>query len=180
MGDPRRERLERRFALLDRDRDGTVGAADYALLGERLTAAAGLPADDAVGAALRGALAVLWDRIAARAGAGDDGTVTRAQWMASVTNGDGPDPGVDRALAEVVRTTLVAFDPDGLGHWDKVGFDRFAQAHGMSEPDTEGAFEHLDPDGTGTLSYDVLQRSAREFYGSDEDAPGTWLFGPPR
>jgi hypothetical protein len=58
--DARRERLRRRFALLDRDGDGSVGEDDYALLGERLTAAAGLDREDAVGVALRAAVAKLW------------------------------------------------------------------------------------------------------------------------
>ena len=172
--DARRERLRRRFALLDRDRDGRVGEDDYARLGERLTAAAGLDREDAVGIALRASLAKLW-----RAVSEDGEAVTLDRWLAAVASDEG-DGGFAVALDEVVRTALVAFDPDGSGTWDAHEFDRYAQAQGMSERDTEEAFRRLDREGAGRLTYTDLLRSAREFYAGDDDAAGAWLFGPPR
>jgi Ca2+-binding EF-hand superfamily protein len=170
--DAHRERLRRRFALLDRDGDGSVGEDDYALLGERLTAAAGLDREDAVGVALRAAVAKLW-----RAVSEDGQAVTLDRWLAAVTSGD-EDGGFTRALEEVVRTTLVAFDPDGSGTWDAHEFDRYAQAQGMTERDTEETFRRLDGDGTGRLTYTELLRYGA-FYSGGEAAVGAWMFGPP-
>jgi Ca2+-binding EF-hand superfamily protein len=171
--DARVERLQRRFALLDRDGDGTVGEDDYALLGERLTAAAGLDREDAVGVALRASVARLWRAVSA-----DGEAVTLERWLAAVASRDADDS-FGQALDEVVRTALVAFDPGGSGTWDADEFDRYAQAQGMTERATEEAFRRLDRDGTGRLTYTDLLRWAREFYEDDDDGPGAWLFGPP-
>ncbi|HEY0603260.1 MAG TPA: hypothetical protein VGD58_10135 [Herpetosiphonaceae bacterium] len=56
-------------------------------------------------------------------------------------------------------------------------FKGMYRAYGLDEAVGEEAFRRMDTNGNGVLDRSEMYQRAMEFFGSDPDAPGNWLFG---
>ncbi|MFI6503884.1 EF-hand domain-containing protein [Nonomuraea typhae] len=166
-----RRKLAGRFALLDRDGDGTLTEADVLALAERICTRLHPPAD--LQRQIHAACAELWAHLAEADLDGDARVCFEEYALAASTHPDGT---VVR-LAEAVFRTL---DTDGSGSLEAGEYAVLLEVMGGSPHETAAVLARLDFDGTGTIErQEFLAACLDYFVSTDPTAPGNWVFGTP-
>jgi Ca2+-binding EF-hand superfamily protein len=171
-----KQKMSRRFALLDTDKSGYLDADDYADMAERLIA--GCPDASASSAqAVRDSYRELSRALVLAADEDGDGRISEDEFEASVSkliDSGGYDDSIGRTAAAVLNM----YDRDGSGELDREEFKVLFAAYGVSSSEADTAFARIDQDDSGKLSVEEIASAAKAFYTSDDpDAPGNVLFG---
>lgn len=157
--------------------DEVVTKDNYLMRAESVIQVLGIPSDSEGAQALRAGYAQYWDALAV-ADTDNDNAVTLEEWIAHFEQ-LGQDPAQFEAIAVSRGETIMRlFDSDHDHRISKAEFHTFFNAAGFPESEYTLAFEKLDRNGDGHLTFDELRTAGREFYASDDpDARGNWLYG---
>jgi tellurite resistance protein TerC len=178
LTDGQRAMLNRRFAVLDTDRDGTWQLADYEQQARSLSAtcghAPGSPPAKAVAAGQR----ALFTSLLAHMDADGDQRITSDEFAAAAVRGIQDRPRFDAAVAAAADSLLRAADLDRNGVLDGSEYARLAAAYGASPRQAARAFARLDLDRNGVLDAAELTQAISQFFTSpDPGVPGNLAFG---
>ncbi|MFJ8966880.1 EF-hand domain-containing protein [Lentzea sp. NPDC102401] len=169
-----RENDVRRFQKWDADNDGIIDRSDYGAEARRIVGAFGESLNSGRGRAVMEALIVLHRRQADAAGVGLGGAMNQRQYLAAnqeLMFGRG-DEGFDELLRPVIAAIADLCDTDRDGLVSKVELRRWlGNAVGLSDADSDAAFDRIDLDGDGTLTVDELVVAVREFHYGRLDIP---------
>ena len=172
-------KLDRAFAHLDVDKNGTIEYQDLIDLASRLLSAFDTPPGSPKGQAILDSFEGFWDAMVAAADTDGDRRLTPEEWRNGMTGAFiERDGGFDQAMRPAVRAVIALQDRNGDGLVSVDEFRVMQSAFGTPDAEIEEAFRRIDTDENGTLSLDELAEAARQFYiGSDESAAGNWFFG---
>jgi Ca2+-binding EF-hand superfamily protein len=171
----RQPKFAKVFDLYDVNKDGYIDAADYARVGEGLGTATGSAPGSAGYEKMRSDYLEYWDQLRLGADTDHDGRVSQAEFVAHYETL----PAIKETILAVVQGILGLTDWDGDGKISQAEFAADLQAHNVEAPAAAEAFSHLDRNGDGFIDTDELVLNVEEFlFGDDEQAPGSWLFGP--
>ncbi|POM25281.1 Calerythrin [Actinomadura rubteroloni] len=170
------------FRWLDDDGDGAFTEADHVEMGRRAASALGYPAGSEAEQEMIDAYLNIWRRLHAPLDADGDGRLTRDEFVTACTALVHDPELARRTLGELADAVLAVADRDGSGTIDLTEYTAFIHGHAPGLPDDQiaAAFARLDLDGDGAIDHGELTRCVLDYYtGTDPDAPGNWLFGPP-
>lgn len=183
LTDLQRQKIERRFALLDVDHSGFLEESDYTEMARRVTSnlsqhLGGTVPPDAE-ARVHGAYTMLWTRLRDRMDSDGDGRISQEEFVASVAHSITERPGgYDRVIAPIIDAVMAIIDANNDGQISEAEFQTWITAYGVSELDAGTAFLGLDADGSGFLSREEMQQAFRDFYcAAETTAAGNALFG---
>jgi Ca2+-binding EF-hand superfamily protein len=170
--------LERRFAVVDTDRNGVWQRGDGQLLAQRLGQTFGYAADSAAWRAVATAQGALFDTMLSYLDANHDQQISREEFVAGV----GPDladrPGFRAAVGATARSLIQVADADGNGVLDPAEYTRLAAVYGARADQAERAFGRLDQDRNGVLDATELALAISQFFASrDPGGYGNVAFG---
>lgn len=171
-------KLQRRFDLFDEDGDGRVSKADYDRLAARLAEAAGSGPDSEPAQRLRREYDEGWLRMCKQLECEAEARLDREEFV-EAWHGVQQAYGFAASILPIVDTVISAMDRDGNGALDAKEFTRWLGSYGVAPASALETFERLDRDSDGHISREELARAFGEsFLGTDENAPGNWLYGP--
>lgn len=159
-------RLKRRFELWDSNGDGTIDKGDYETEARRILHSFGERESTPKGRALMSAYLGMWDKLAAKAKVGPQGTVTMEQFL-RVSEQEvvsGGDAGFDRNLRPTIEAIVDICDTDGDGEVSPAEFTRWMRAAGVDEHQADQAFRQLDTDQSGHLSVEELVEAVKAYH----------------
>ncbi|GHH60099.1 hypothetical protein GCM10017774_84070 [Lentzea cavernae] len=164
----------RRFEKWDADGDGLIDRADYEAEARRIVAAFGESLNSGRGRAVMEALVELHRRQAEAAGVGPRGAMNQREYLAAnqaLMFGRG-DEGFDELLRPAISAIADLCDTDRDGLVSRVELRRWlGSAVGLSDADSDAAFDRIDLDGDGALTVDELVIAVREFHYGRLDIP---------
>jgi tellurite resistance protein TerC len=170
--------LERRFAVIDTDRNGVWQRDDGQLLTRRLCEAFGYDVDSAAGRAVASAQRALFDAMLAHLDANHDAEISRDEFVTGVGREIADRPGFDAAVGSTARTLIQVADIDGNGVLDPGEYTRLAAAYGARADQARRAFTRLDQDRNGVLDAAELTTAISQFFASrNPRARGNLAFG---
>lgn len=174
-----RDRLNTRFDLIDRNGNGVLDAADFAMLAERIIDGLNEPKDSAKAVALRIAYSGLWGRLRDMMDTDHDGVISREEYTTCLLQVVYQHPsGFDDLIRPTTEAVVTICDTNDDGVIDLGEFVRMELACGVGRAEALRNFQHLDRDHSGYLSVDELTEAVIEFYTSpDDNSPGAYLFG---
>ena len=118
-----------------------------------------------------------WNSIEAADTDGDH-AVTLDEWVdyyAQLATDEGQ---FDATMVERGRVIMQLFDRDRDNRISRDDWHLFWRTIGTAEAEHQTAFEKLDRDGTGYLTFEEIIAAGKEFFTSDDpDARGNWLYG---
>ncbi len=170
-------KIERKFEVLDADRDGLVGWADYEGLIGRYLKAYQLGKDDRRARALCACYQMYWLELLRHADVNGD-RLTKEQFVKANRLAS-----IDTSRLNMVEGSAHAIfdviDANGDNEIGKNEFARFLKDVWKADgADVIVTFAGLDTDGNGVISRQEFIRAMREyFYSSDQNAAGSLLFG---
>jgi Ca2+-binding EF-hand superfamily protein len=172
-----KRKLAMAFYRFDRNKDGVVDEADFALLGAAVAARQGAEEGSERHRKIVAAHQSWWEAYFKGGDANGDGKVTLDEYFAHVGAWVRADPD---AIAHAVAGNELVFDAidvngDGLLSADE--FSSYVQAYGLTDADARTAFSRLDLDGDGTMSRAEFARNISEYYISESRGPSEWFFG---
>jgi tellurite resistance protein TerC len=170
--------LDRRFAVLDIDHNGTWQQQDYEQQAQRVCNAFGHPPGSRARKNVTDAQRGLFSALLAHMDANGDQKITPAEFAASVGRNIADQPGFDAAISATASALLQAADVDGNGVLDPGEYTRLTAAYGASTQQASQAFRQLDLDHNGVLDVTELTQAIRQFFTSpDPHTPGNLAFG---
>jgi hypothetical protein len=180
ISDLQTRKLDRAIGHLDIDGDGTIEWEDWIELATRITAAFGQSPATPKGAQVVSAFEQLWQSLLSNLDIDGDRRIRPAEWRAGMTSAFITDrDGYVANFRPAAQAVFGLADTDADGQLSKDEFARFQRAFHTQEQDIEAAFNHLDANGSGSLSVNELVTAAEQYYrGADPDAHGNWLYGP--
>ncbi len=173
-------KLDRMFGLLDRDTNNVLEYEDLLGYASRLMSAFSTVPTDPKGQAVLDGFHVFWQLLLSSIDLDGDRKITIDEWRAGMTAAFIADGGgFERGLRPAAQAVMALADTDGDGTVSRTEFQASAEAMGVAAGDREVAFDHLDTDGSGTLSVDELVGAVKEYViSADPDVRGNWLLGP--
>ncbi|MET9231361.1 EF-hand domain-containing protein [Lentzea sp. NPDC003310] len=169
-----RENDVRRFQKWDVNGDGVIDRSDYEAEARRIVEAFGESLNSGRGRAVMEALIELHRRQAEAAGVGPFGVMNQEQYLAAnqeLMFGRG-DVGFDELLRPAISAIADLCDTDRDGFVSKVELRAWlGNAVGLSDADSDAAFDRIDLDGDGALTVDELVIAVREFHYGRLDIP---------
>jgi tellurite resistance protein TerC len=175
-----RAMLERRFAVVDTDRNGVWQRDDGQLLTRRLCEAFGHGADSPAGDAMATAQRDLFDAMLSYMDADGDRAITRDEFVTAVGQGVRDQPRFDAAVGSAALSLIRVADQDGNGVLDASEYIRLAAVYGVRADEAERTFGRLDQDRNGVLDAAELTLAISQFFASrDPGGPGHLAFGQP-
>jgi TerC family integral membrane protein len=170
--------LDRRFAVLDTDQNGSWELADYERQARRLCISCGHALDSLAGRAVAAAQRTLFSALLAHMDANGDRQITPDEFAAAAGRDVGDRSGFDAAVAAAAHSLVQVADRDGNGVLDAAEYARLAAAYGASTQQAAQAFAQLDLDRNGVLDTAELAQGISQFFTSpDPSAPGNLAFG---
>jgi hypothetical protein len=181
LGDLQKKKASHYFDLIDEDENGFIESNDFKLRAERLAEARDVTDEEAL-SKIRDRVMTWWEHLCAIADFDDDDRVTREEWE---TYWESLDAGVNQGGKESEKT-LQSLEQAAKGTFKAINTNappitQEEYADWLDAWGVEGAtaaFQHLDRDGSGTLTEDNLIEAVKEFYlSNDPEAPGNALYG---
>ncbi|MFC0038094.1 EF-hand domain-containing protein [Actinomadura rayongensis] len=175
-------KFEAAFRWLDADGDGAFTEADHVQMGRRAASALGHEPGGAAEQDMIDAYVNIWRRLHAPLDADGDGRLARDEFITACTALTRDADLARRTLGELADAVLAVADRDGSGTISLPEYTAFIHGHAPGLPDEQitAAFARLDLDGDGAIDHAELTRCVLDYYtGTDPDAPGNWMFGPP-
>lgn len=170
--------LERRFAVIDTDRNGVWQRDDGQLLARRLCETFGYAGDSAASRAVAMAQQALFDIMLSHMDANGDQEISREEFVTAVGLDVAYRPGFDAAVGATARSLLEVADTDGNGVLDPAEYTRLAAVYGARAHQAKRAFGRLDQDRNGVLDVAELTSAIGQFFASrDPRARGNVAFG---
>ncbi|MEV7548663.1 EF-hand domain-containing protein [Amycolatopsis sp. NPDC089917] len=170
----RNERELQRFRKWDTNGDGVIDRGDYQSEARRIVSAFGESVDSGRGRAVWDALMDLFERQAEAVGVDPDEALSEEQYLAAnrelmFSRGDA---GFDELLRPTIAAIADLCDSDRDGLVSKVELRSWlGSAVGLSDADSDAAFDRIDLDGDGSLTVDELVTAVREFHYGRLDIP---------
>jgi Ca2+-binding EF-hand superfamily protein len=173
-------KLDRAFSHLDTDRDGVIEWEDWIELATRITGAFGQSPASAQGAEVVSSFEQLWQTLLSHLDLDGDRRISPQEWQSGMAQAFVNSEDSYRANFHPAAVAVFGLaDTDNDGHLTLQEFLALQRAFGTGPDDAEKAFQHLDRDGSGTLTVEELVRASEQYYrGADSDAEGNWLWGP--
>jgi tellurite resistance protein TerC len=170
--------LNRRFAVLDINHDGTWQERDYEQQARRVCDAFGHAADSPACRNVTDAQRGLFSALLAHMDVNHDQQITPEEFAASIGRDIADQPGFDAAISAAASSLLQAADTDGNGVLDRSEYAQLTAAYGASTRPADQAFRQLDRDHNGVLDITELTEAIRQFYTSpDPESVGNLAFG---
>ncbi len=187
LGTRQQEKLDRLFQLIDIDGSGFIEFSDMkGVMNQTLSQDGhdlGSPVYDAAEVMLRW----LWEAFKGEADTDGDQKISTNEWSTvwsaqlSADEDGAADVLFEDLPALVRRTHLILAQAMGINAnrgADLATYARFLAPYGAPvAAQAEAAFRRLDLDGNGLISIDELQQLTAEYFLSNDDAPGNFLFG---
>lgn len=170
------------FSLIDENDNKYIEANDFELRANRLAEARDVTNPE-IQADLRRRVMSWWKHLCTVADIDDDERVTRKEWQtywealqAGVEEGGADRDRIIDGLEQAARATFRAMNVTGSDQITEAEYTDWLTAWGVDA--TNGAFDTLDRDDTGSLSEHDVVEAVKEFYlTNDPDAPGNVLYG---
>lgn len=180
LTDLQTRKLMRMFHAFDQDRDGSLEEQDFAGFATKLASVFDVAADSSTSAQLHQQLLEQWQQLQAVAGANQE-QVDPDSWLrfhdAIFSSPEATSAYLNRYM-DGFYALWDLVDPAAAGQGTTLRrFKGMYRAFGLDETEGEAAFRRMDTHGNGVLDRSEMYQRAMEFYGSDPDAPGNWLFG---
>jgi TerC family integral membrane protein len=170
--------LNRRFAVLDTNHDGTWQLADYEQRARRICAACGHAPGSPLGQAVAAGQRALFSALLAHMDADGDQQITPDEFAAAAGRDIRDRPRFDAAVAAAADSLVRVADRDRNGVLDAPEYARLAAAWDASSRQAGIAFARLDLDRNGVLETAELAQAISQFFTSpDPRAPGNLAFG---
>lgn len=170
--------LERRFTVIDTDRNGVWQRNDYEQLTRRLCGTFGHAIDSATGQAVASGQRALFDALLRHMDANGDQEITPDEFAAAMGRTIDDRPGFDTAVRSAADSLIQVADRDRNGVLDAGEYTQLAAVYGASAEQAGRAFSRLDLDHNGFLDTPELTLAITEFFASrDAAAPGNVAFG---
>jgi tellurite resistance protein TerC len=170
--------LNRRFAVLDIDCDGTWQRQDYEQQAQRVCDAFGHTADSPARLRVAAAQRGLFSALLVHMDSNGDQQITLSEFASSIGRAIADQPGFDAAISAAAFSLLQAADMDGNGVLDTEEYARLTAAYGASTQQASQAFRALDLDHNGVIDLAELTQAIRQFFTSpDPRTPGNLAFG---
>ncbi len=175
------EKIGKLFDLFDTDCDGCLDENELLASLERLRVDTGWPETSRVFSHVTGK----W-KLFLRALFQDSPVLNRQRFLTFMArflnkagnNGTSSSDG-RRPLEESAKLLVMLLDRDRDNRLVPEDLHIFFRALGQSEAEADQAFEHLDPEESGYLPLEDVEKHLQEFFLSEEPgATGDWLFGP--
>jgi len=178
LSELQKRKLTALFHYQDTNGDGFLEKADYEQYMKKFAQTQSFAPDSPKYQAVYDQTMAAWEQTQKIADRDGDGRVSLDEFLASwdVTLSD--EKLFEQLAIGYYRSLLDMWDRDGDGRLSSVEHVAFLGCYGVSEKAAREAFQHLDRDANGYLSAEELLQAAREFLGSDPDAPGNWMAGP--
>jgi Ca2+-binding EF-hand superfamily protein len=164
------ERLRQRFARWDTDGDNRVAREDFEREAIRVSGAFGRPADSAEAAALRQAMARVFDYHLRQVGAGPECGLTEEEFVTAERRIMRDDREFRDLLRPCVRALIVLCDKNQDGRINQAEFTTWLKGIGGSATRAWLAFRRIDADHDGQLGEDELLDAMCEFHYGQLDA----------
>lgn len=144
------------FDRLDTNRDGALSAEDYLASAEHVLRSYGMGPSSPKGRALIEANLALWQHQADFADRDHDGQITKdeyREWFGSLPDSDSGLPSGTPEVMAVLHAQFNVADRNGDGLLDSREFVVWRGLKGVSATSAEAAFELIDSDGDGAISW---------------------------
>ncbi|WP_062213005.1 EF-hand domain-containing protein [Streptomyces sp. NBRC 109706] len=171
MRDEAVSRVRTVFSLFDVDGNGVLEPVDFALMADRVVAAAPRsPVADRD--AMRAAFQRYWTTLAAALDADGDGRIDFAEYSACVLSPER----FDETIAEFARALTALGDPDGQGLVGRAEFVALMIAIGFRRSGIDALFDAFGPSADDRIPAATWEAGIREYYAPDKaDIPGDHL-----
>jgi Ca2+-binding EF-hand superfamily protein len=174
---------EQKFAILfrwfDQTDDEWLTQGDFEQLGE-VFATLATEDDHQNRDALRNAFQLWWEALLDAGAADDRQRVDQPRFIAAMRSHISEPETLERVVLPIIDALMSALDTDDNGTLTLEEYVRMYDALGIDPATSGAAFQRLDRNGSGTITYDEFRIAVEEFYVStDAEAPGNWLLGSP-
>ncbi|SDJ29594.1 Ca2+-binding protein, EF-hand superfamily [Lentzea albidocapillata subsp. violacea] len=167
------DRLKKRFAKWDVNKNGRIEKADYEAEARRIVKAFGEDPASPQARAVINSFSDMFEYLASKAGVGPNGSMTEQQFI-EVTEAQIFQEG-DSGFNRVVRPTIAAIvglcDTDGDGEVNPREFGKWLDAIGVEPSAVDTAFRAIDVNGNGKLTVDELVHAVRDYHLGKLDVP---------
>ncbi|MEU3037846.1 EF-hand domain-containing protein [Streptomyces griseoaurantiacus] len=159
------------FSLFDADGNGVLEPEDFALMGERVTAA--VPeAGDRAKSRMLDAFRGYWDTLVRELDADGDGRISPEEFTAIVLDPQRFEPTVD----EFAEALAAMGDPNGDGFVERPHFTALMTAIGFRRANIDALFEAFGPVEGDRVPVTVWADGIRDYYRPEKDGiPGDHL-----
>jgi len=162
--DPRRAIGERRFAIVDIDRNGVWQRRDGEVLARKLCETFGHAADSALGRAVAEGQRALFEAMLAHMDTNGDQEISADEFAAGLSRAVADRARFESAVRAAAATLVQVADLDGNGVLDPAEYRRLAAVYGTSADEAEDAFGRLDLDHNGVLDPEELSLGIGQFF----------------
>jgi hypothetical protein len=177
MSDVATFRYGRTFDLFDANGNGAIGSDDMAALATCIAQAGNLTADSPKSQALRDAYQRLWEALRQYADADSDGTVTREEFIAAMSNGLSSAGQFTQSLADAVDAEFAVIDVNDDGRIDQAELRAVLETVGLTEEEARRSAAKIDADGDDVISRAEYQAAWTRYYLEGDPEAGIYLGG---
>ncbi|MFJ2863239.1 EF-hand domain-containing protein [Kitasatospora sp. NPDC087314] len=166
-------RIDLVFALFDANRNGVVEADDFALMTDRVVAAAA-DSDEAAKTAIRAAFQRYWTTLATELDTNGDGVISREEFSGFVLSPERFAP----TAGEFADALAALGDPDGDGLIERPRFVALMTAIGFERANIDALFDAFSPTPEDRVTAAAWAAEIRDFYAPDKGGiPADLLVG---
>jgi tellurite resistance protein TerC len=166
-----RAMLERRFAVIDTDGNGSWQRDDCTLLTQRLCDAFGHTADSGPGQAVATGQLGLFDVLLRHMDTDGNHEISREEFVAALGQVIADRPAFDTAVHTAALTLVQVADRDRNGVLDSGEYADLAAVYGADADEAAAAFDRLDLDRNGVLDTAELTVAVSQFFASRPVVP---------
>jgi Ca2+-binding EF-hand superfamily protein len=177
VSDVKRAKLTHYFHTMDATGDGLIKEQDILAGADRVISVLEIDPASEPAQQLKAGYLRNWESIAEADGDGDQ-AVTMDEWIEYYDRLAMDQAQFDSTMVERGRVIMQLFDRDRDNRISLEDWQLFWRTIGTAEADFETAFQKLDRNGNGYLTFDEIIAAGQEFFTSDDpEARGNWLYG---
>jgi Ca2+-binding EF-hand superfamily protein len=178
LTDLQQRKITNLFRVHDLNQDGVLTPMDYEEYSRRIAASRGWPPGSARHNALVARFMRMWEDLDAAADRTEDKRVTLDEWMAYFDRLLGTQGLYEQVGQPIADSVFAMIDGNGDGVITADDYAMLYSAGALDPTLAADAFAKIDVDRDGRVSPAELSRLLGEFFRSNPNAPGNWLFGP--